>query len=326
MTPAPAFATSQGHWGSGHRRFDALGTYVHVATSDPEALDRAEALTRAVLTEVDATCSRFRRDSDLSRVNASAGRWVRVDPLLVAAVRVALDAAHETDGLVDPCLGVQMVSLGYDADLGVVRRRPPQSALTPVPHPVGAWHDVAVDDRAVRVPTGVALDLGATAKAWAADLVAHTLVDALGGGAVVSLGGDIRVFTDDHVPAWPVSVSEHPDEEGSSPVWLDAGGMATSSTQVRRWHAGDVERHHVLDPRTGLPVDGPWRTVTATGPTSVAANVATTATLVLGAEALPWLAQRRVDARLVSRDGTVTCTGSWPTPDETSDRTREGAA
>jgi thiamine biosynthesis lipoprotein len=295
-----------------HRQFRALGTYVHLVTSDPATLGQAAELTREVLDEVDATCSRFRRDSDLCRVNSGAGQWVEADPLLLAAVGVALEAAHQTGGLVDPCLGAQLVSLGYDADLGVVQQRPDPPFRPARSHPVGAWRDAAVRDDAIRVPAGVALDLGATAKAWAADLVALTIVEELGGGVVVSLGGDVRVIGDDRVATWPITVTEHPDGTDPVTVWMDGGGLATSSTQVRRWRTAGVERHHLLDPRTGQPVDGPWRTVTATGPTAVAANVATTAALVLGHHAVPWLEEHRVDARLVGRDGSVTRTGAWP--------------
>lgn len=305
-----------------YRVFDALGCHVHVATSDPADLGPAVAVAERLLAVVDATCSRFRRDSDLSRANAGAGSWVRVTPLFLAAVRVALDAAHETDGLVDPCLGVRMVSLGYDADLGVVRLRPDPPARPLGPHPTGAWREVEVDDSAVRVPAGVALDLGATAKAWAADLVALSVVHGLGGGVVVSVGGDVRVVADERVPAWPVRVTEKPGGPDGLTVWIDGGGLATSTTVVRRWRSGGIERHHLLDPRTGLPVEGPWRTVSATGPTSVAANIATTAALVLGAQAPAWLEERGVDARLVHQDGRSARTGAWPTegPTEGADR------
>lgn len=295
-----------------YRTFDALGCHVHVATSDPAELRPAVAVAERLLGGVDATCSRFRRDSDLSRVNAAAGRWVPVAPLLLAAVRVALAAAHESDGLVDPCLGARLVYLGYDADFGVVRLRHDAPGHQLRPHPTGAWREVEIDDAAIRIPTGVALDLGATAKAWAADLVALSIVHGLGGGVVVSIGGDVRVVSDERVPAWPVSVTEKPGGEQGSTVWIDSGGVATSTTVVRRWRAGGTERHHLLDPRSGLPVDGPWRTVTATGPTCVAANVATTAALVLGAQAPAWLEARGVDARLVRKDGRLTRTGNWP--------------
>ena len=301
-----------------HHRFRALGTYVHLATTAD--LARAVELAEAVLAEVDRACSRFRPDSDLSVANARAGTWTAVDPLLVAAVGVAIDAARETDGLVDPCLGQQLVEIGYDDDLAVVlARRSPRDVPAATPRP-DAWREVGVDPGgAVLVPSGVQLDLGATAKAWASDLLAVTLVDALGGDALVSLGGDVRIAGEGRY-AWPVEVTEHPDGLGddlpAERLTLDGGGLATSSTTVRRWTAAGVERHHLLDPRTGRPVTPYWRTVTATGPTCVAANVATTAAVVLGADAERWLAEHTIDARLVSATGTVRRVGHWPEPEE----------
>jgi thiamine biosynthesis lipoprotein len=297
-------------------RFAALGTYVHLSTTGH--LGRAIELSEAVLAEVDRTCSRFRADSDLSRANARAGRWTEVGPLLAAAVSVAVDAARDTDGLVDPCLGHQLVEVGYDADLSVVLARGDARPVPVTSARRDAWREVRVDpEGAVFVPTGVQLDLGATAKAWAADLLAVALVDAVGGDALVSLGGDIRI-AGPGPRDWPVVLTEHPegvgDELAPEEISLDEGGLATSSVLVRRWVAGGVTQHHILDPRTGRPAPPYWRTVTATGPTCVAANVASTAAIVLGADAAPWLEDRGVDARLVAVDGTVHRTGRWPAP------------
>ena len=303
------------------RRWSVWGTYVFLATSDPTVMEDAQALAQEVLADVDRTCSRFRGDSDLAVANARPGRWTRVDPLLVAAVGVAVEAARETDGLVDPLLGRTLAWLGYDADLDVVRRRrgrpstPP--ATVPTPPPTArpeAWREIGLDpEGAVRVPQGCSLDLGATAKAWASDLVAAATVDRFGCHVIVSLGGDIRIDGPESSTAhgWPVAVTERPDGDDPELVWLDGGGLATSSTAVRRWSDGDTERHHLLDPRTGLPTSGPWRTVSATGTTCVAANTASTAALVLGAEAEGWLDDRSVSARLVALDGRVCTLGCW---------------
>jgi FAD:protein FMN transferase len=297
-------------------RFRALGTYVHLSTTGN--LARAVELATAVLAEIDRACSRFRPDSELSRANARAGQWTEVSPLLAAAVTVAVDAARETDGLVDPCLGHQLVEIGYDEDFaGVLARGDGRPVPTASARP-DAWQEVGADvDGAVFVPAGVQLDLGATAKAWASDLLAVTLVDAVGGDALVSLGGDIRIAGPGR-RAWPVQVTEHPDGLGDAldpvEITVDAGGLATSSTVVRRWRAGGTTQHHLLDPRTGRPVTPYWRTVTATGPTCVAANVATTAAIVLGPDAEDWLNHREVDARLVGVDGEVRSTGRWPVP------------
>ncbi len=289
-------------------RFRALGTYVHVATADPRLLSAAERLVREVLSEVDRTCSRFRPDSDLSRANRAPGRQVAVDPLLLSAVAAAVRVAEETSGLVDPLLGRTMVELGYDRDFGVLAPHGP-TAHHPRIDP-GAWRRLELGEEWIRVPVGTALDLGSTAKAWASDLAAATIGRHLGVGALVSLGGDIALAGTD---PWPIEVREHPDAaDAEELVWLTGGGLATSSTMVRRWRSGGAVRHHVIDPRTALPAAEVWRTVTATGPTCVAANAAATAAIVLGREAPSWLQERRVDARLVAHDGAVVRLGAWP--------------
>ncbi|GAA3802587.1 FAD:protein FMN transferase [Nocardioides panacisoli] len=289
----------------------ALGTSVFVATRDPGALGDALRLAARVLVDVDEVCSRFRPDSDLSRVNAHPGRWVEVDPLLVAAVQVAVDAARATGGLVHPLLGRQLVELGYDRDFQELVEIDGAESLESSPPPLAAWDDVQVDpDGLVRIPEGSSLDLGATGKAWAADLIAAAFEKDLGVPAIVSVGGDLRIAGADG--PWPVAVSERPGAAPDVVVTLDRGGLATSSTQVRRWTRAGVRRHHLLDPRTGLPAAEVWRSVTATGATCSAANTASTAAVVLGHEAPGWLDVHGIAARLVAADGTVRTVGNWP--------------
>ncbi len=307
MTVAPAPATST---------WRALGTYVHLATDDPALLPDAERAAREVLERVDRTCSRFRPASDLVRANAAAGRWARVDPWLAAAVGVALEAAAETDGLVDPTLGAVLAAAGYDRDLALLPTADLSPTATPTPRRLGAWREVAVTKDAVRVPEGCALDLGATGKAWAADLVARVVVELTGAGVLVSLGGDVRVDGPDGTAlSWPVAVGEDPADLADAEVVLIAsGGLATSGTRWRRWWRGGAERHHLLDPRTGESADGPWRMVSAVGGSCVAANTATTAALVLGEQGRRWLDRHQVSARLVRHDGVVSYTQAWPEP------------
>jgi FAD:protein FMN transferase len=295
-------------------RWTALGTYVHLATGDPADLPGARRTAEHLLAEVDRTCSRFRADSDLVRANRRPGRWTSVDPLLVAAVQVAVEAAAVTDGLVEPCLGRALVSLGYDRDLHVVHRRAHPVDRPPPPPQPGLWREIGLDpEGALRVPEGCALDLGATGKAWAADLLAAQVVDRFGAHVLVSLGGDVRIDGPDTPrPDWTVRVTEDVDDAEGEVVAVAGGGVATSSTRARRWRTRHGVAHHVLDPRTRRPTDEHWRTVTATGPTCVAANVASTAALVLGRAAVPWLEQHAVTARLVHRDGALARTGGWP--------------
>jgi len=306
------------------RRFSALGTYVHLATT--ERVDDATEIAHELLAAVDSSCSRFREDSELSQANANAGRWTAVGPLLLDALEIAVAAAEATDGVVDPCLGRQLVELGYDRDFTQLRARVSgRPAPTPTPQ---AWQDLQIDRTvgAVLVPTGVSVDLGATAKAWASDLIAERVHEEIGQPVLVSLGGVIRICGTG-ATGWPILITETPDGRcdtlESELVWLDGGGLATSSTRVRRWRSGPTEYHHLLDPRTGRPVPETWRTVSATGPTCLAANVASTAALVLQHAAVEWLQKHQVDARLVSAAGDVQRVGRWPGPVPT---TPEGPA
>ncbi|MDR7253527.1 thiamine biosynthesis lipoprotein [Nocardioides sp. BE266] len=290
-----------------------MGTYTFVAVRDRVLLERVERLAQLVLRDVDQVCSRFRSDSDLSVVNAHPGRWVAVDPLLVAGVAVAVDAAAETDGLVHPLLGRHLVQLGYDRDFDALVDLGGSPFGTPPPDP-RAWEQIELDPGgAIRIPDDTALDLGATGKAWAADLVATAIERDLDTPAIVSVGGDVRIAGPG---SWPVAVSERPGSDPDVVVTLDGGGLATSSTQVRRWSRAGTRLHHLLDPRTGRPAREVWRTVTTTGPTCTAANAASTAAVVLGTDAPAWLAARQVTARLVGSDGQVVTTAGWPSDED----------
>ncbi len=299
-----------------HVQLDAFGSYLFLAVRRSEALRPASRLARTVVADVDATCSRFRVDSDLSRANAAAGSWVRVDPLLVAGVEIACSAARATHDLVNPLLGRTLVQLGYDRDFRRLEQPvatvPPSDPTGAAPPPLHAWREIRTDPAgAIRLPPGTALDLGSTGKAWAADLIATAIEEELGEPALVSLGGDLRVAAPDGHP-WQVAISEEPDGPIEQVVTVVDGGLATSSTRVRRWsHRGTV-RHHLLDPRNGLPTSARWRTVTATGPSCVAANTAATAAVVLGDDAPAWLTDHGVAARLAGSAGELTTTGGWP--------------
>lgn len=299
--------------------FPALGTSVFVAVREPSDLLLAQALAGRVLDDVNEVCSRFRVDSDLSRVNAHPGEWVEADPLLVAATRVAVEAARITDGLVHPLLGRRLVELGYDRDFReLVDLGDEDEVRESEPPDLGSWARINVDPAgAIRIPSGTMLDLGATGKAWAADLIATAYEEHLAGSAIVSVGGDLRIARPDG-RAWPVAIAERPGDSPDRVVALDQGGLATSSTRVRRWTRGGARHHHLLDPRTGLPARVVWRTVTATGSTCSAANAASTAAIVLGSDAPEWLAAHGVTARLVHVDGGVRAVGTWPADSEGS--------
>ena len=298
----------------------ALGTSVHLLVLDGD-LAGARAHVEALLDEIDRTYSRFRPDSELMTLQSSAGRPARVSPLLWQAITTAVAVARDTDGAVDPTIGRAMRIIGYDDDFSRVAGRPAtvHVELGPVP----GWRAIRLDaaNRAVTVPAGVELDLGSSGKALAADLAAAgAAAFTPSGGVLVSLGGDIATAGRAPEDGWRILASEDsetPAESAGEVVAIGEGALATSSTTVRRWRAGDgVVRHHLLDPRTGRPADGPWRTVSVVAGSCVAANAAATATIVLGDDGLGWLEDRGLPGRLVARDGVVTRVGGWPEPDD----------
>jgi FAD:protein FMN transferase len=294
--------------------FAALGTYVSLIARDPDRLAEVAGTATDVLGALDRTCSRFRDDSDLSRANRRPGSWVDVDPMLVAATEIACDAARQTAGLVNPLLGRELALLGYDRDFELLTDLEDLAFAEPDVPDCQAWQAIELDpDGRIRVPTGTALDLGATAKAWGADLIAEA-VAAQNISAVISLGGDVAIADSDvdAQASWPIEIAPRFGERAECSITLGGGGLATSGPAARRWRRRGVWLHHLIDPRTGLPTRTRWRMVTATGPSATAANIASTAAIVLGDEAASWLDQRQVTARLVDDEGTVVTTGGWP--------------
>ena len=300
--------------------FAALGTGAVVIVADGAHLAAARSAVEAEIDAIDRACSRFRADSDLEAVNRAAGRTVPVGPRLLEAVGVALEAAAMTDGDVDPTIGEALRVLGYDRDFADVAAGVGAAPAVVRVAPVPGWRLVRLDTAAgtVTVPAGVRLDLGATAKALAADRAARAGFEAAGCGVLVSLGGDIATAGEAPSGGWPVRVTDWHAAGVDAPgetVTVTAGGLATSSTTVRRWDRAGEPMHHIVDPASGRPAPVVWRTVSVSAATCVVANVAATAAIVRGEAAVPWLESLRLPARLVRADGTVVRVAGWPEPD-----------
>ena len=301
----------------------AWSTRVRVVVTDPSAARAAQSVTGAWLDRVDRACSRFREDSDLSRVNAAAGSRVPVGQTLVIALQAALEAARVSAGLVTPTIGDALCAAGYDRTFPLIGGTSPsdvsrRARAEHVPdgrYPSPDWRLVEVDPAraTVRLPVGCRLDLGSTTKAWAADVLAEDLARGLGCGVLVDLGGDVVAAGPAPAGGWLVQVVDGPVTSGAGPlVHIVDGALATSSTVVRRWVSQGQERHHIIDPRTGGPADDLWRTVTVSAASCLDANVASTAAVVLAADAPDWLSEVGLPARLVRRDHVVVALNGWP--------------
>ena len=298
--------------------WQALGSTVVLQLTDRRALSSARSEVESELAAIDRACSRFRADSELSRLNARAGGPMQGSRLFIEALEVALRAAELTGGDVDPTVGRALQLAGYDRDwhlLAPCEDEPKPPALTA--RVKAGWRTVALDRRArlIRIPAGVQLDLGATAKAWAADRAAAAATRATGCGVLVSLGGDIATSGPPPASGWRIRVTDDHRSDPCAPgqtVYIRSGGLATSSTAVRRWSHNGHTMHHIIDPATGTPARTRWRTVSVAAAHCTDANIATTAALVRAGGAPEWLQSLGLPARLIDWDDGVTTVGDWP--------------
>ena len=261
------------------------------------------------LDELERQWSRFIPDSEVSHLNANPGRPVPVGVDTLLLLDAMVEGWRTTDGLYDPTVLTALVAEGYVASINDPLRRTvlPDSTTGPgqadgilVDHVMGtAW-----------LPSRTAIDPGGIGKGLAADIVAGELVAAGALGAMVNIGGDLRIIGEPVEPAWTVAV-EDPSRRGTTLLTLtiDGGGVATSSTCSRRWTSGSCERHHLIDPRLGACADTDLAAVTVVAPTAWQAEVEATAVLLLGrVEGLAWLVERRLDGVLVAADGRLDTT------------------
>jgi len=297
-------------------RLEAFGTVALVGVTDHRRAKAAEAAVVRIVDAFDRACSRFRADSEICAVNAAAGSAVRVGPVLLDAVGAALRAARLTDGDVDPTVGRALIALGYDRDFDEVLATAPVRPSAPLAS-VPGWRTVRLDREAgtIRLAPGVLLDLGATAKALAADRAAGAALEAAGCGVLVSFGGDLAIAGPAPDDGWRVRVTDDHRAGVSEPgqwISLRSGGLATSSVAVRRWRTDSGDVHHLVDPGTGRSVDSVWRTVSVSAASCLDANIASTAAIVRGSPAAAWLTGLGLPSRLVGVDGTVLHLAGWP--------------
>ncbi len=171
------------------------------------------------------------------------------------------------------------------------------------------------------------LDLGATAKALCADRAAARIAAQVGAGVLVSLGGDIAVAGAPPPGGWSVKMShDHAAPfDGPGPVIaVLSGGLATSTTTVRRWYRGGLPVHHLIDPATSKPATEHWRIVSVAAGSCLDANTASCAAMLLAEAAPSWLAERALPARLENLRGQVTRVAGWPTAQRAPDPRQQG--
>jgi len=312
MTPARVMPVSA--TGLGVAEWPVWTTTARLVVTEESALAEATAVVFEQLAKVDAAANRFLAGSEVSRLARGTGTPAAVSPLLAELIGVALAAAAATGGAVDPTLGGPLLDLGCPDWAAAEPTGPTAGPDRPQPsvRRRTSWRDVRLDGRMVTLPAGTLLDLGATAKAHAADRCAVAVADRFGCGALVSLGGDLRAAGPPPDGGWQVLVQDGPDEPASQVRLAGAAAVATSSTLHRTWRQGGRVRHHVLDPATCRPAAPVWRTASVAADTCVRANTWSTAALVRGHAAERDLPRAGVAARLLAADGAVVRLGGWP--------------
>lgn len=295
--------------------FDLWTSSCRLVVTHGRRLDDARALLDLETRRIEEACSRFRDDAELARITPDLADGVAISPTLELLVATALDVAEMTASAVDPTLGLDLDAIGQRPHVRLVERdgRPVRAVLEREP----GWRRIGLRRGRLTVPHGLALDLGASAKALAAHLAARRIADELGVGVLVSLGGDIATAgTAPHrvgeTPGWEIRVQDTTDDPATQVRIASGHAVATSSTRRRRWEHDGAEVHHILDPRTGRPAEAVWRSVTVAARDCIAANAFSTAAIVWGADAVARLRDRGIAARLVAADGTVTLLGGWP--------------
>ncbi len=284
-----------------------MGTTVTVLL--PHATSHLGTTAREVFHTWEDRLSRFLPDSELSRLNHRSGQEVAVSQLLFKVVDAALSAAVATDGVFDPTLLTQIRAIGYDRAFDAIE---PAGLSTYQPMPGGRWPEIRLDLRrqTIRLPSGIGLDLGGIAKGMAVDATAAMLTDAGVNCAAVDAGGDLAVVG---IPpgyeSWPIEV-ETPGQPHV--VSLRRGALATSGVGRRLWQQNGLPRHHLIDPRTGLPVDNNvWSASVATA-SCREAEIAAKVTLILGqAEGTRFLERHGWPGLIVLKDGPRIQAGPW---------------
>ena len=202
---------------------------------------------RRRLFDLEQRWSRFIPDSEVDRLNDHAGQPVAVSAETVLLVERAVEAWRITGGAFDPTVLGDVIRAGYDRTFDELTGTPDPSTLM-----LGCT-DIEIQDREIRLPAGTGFDAGGIGKGLAADIVAVEVMAAGADGVCINLGGDLRVVGTSSDGTWTVAV-EHPSfGDPIAHLGLEYGAVATSTTLKRRWVAGGEERHHLIDPQTGLP-------------------------------------------------------------------------
>jgi thiamine biosynthesis lipoprotein len=288
-----------------------MGTHVELIGapgSDDRVFDKASEVVERIFEREEQRFSRFRPDSELSKVNSRAGDWVKASPAFARLTKRSVKAAKDTGGLFDPTILPALKAAGYDRDWSEVAGAGADPEIAKLRQDVralmikgdakesGSWHEVEVRGNSVRFPAGTELDFGGIAKGWTVDLAVESVRGMR--WAIVDAGGDLRIVGKTPEDGLEVAV-EDPEARGVEAVRLKmgSGALATTSVTVRSWGPG---KHHVIDPRTSLPAITGVLQASVWAPTCAQAEIWSKVALLTGPDILD-----RIPATLVMASGEI---------------------
>jgi FAD:protein FMN transferase len=295
-----------------HNSFRAMNTDASVFLCVPLGMkkngEKALERVQSFFHKAETTMSRFRADSELTRLNLSAGARFKASSRLFEVVEKSLEAARDTGGVFDPTILSSLMAAGYDRSFEKINELVKVATFTAAAEKC-RWQDIRLDaaSRSVTLPPGCGIDLGGIGKGWAVDQVC-AILDPFGNYAI-DAGGDIRVrgTRADCLP-WSIGVAD-PLDNGLNlmVVELRQGAICTSTITRRKWQSAGKSRHHLIDPSSGEPAQSGVISATVMAESAVRAEVTAKTALILGPEAgLRWIESRPgVYGLLVLEDKTI---------------------
>jgi len=304
-----------------YQQFRAMNSdIVLAAEGSADELTLGFKLTRDFIAASEARFTRFTDTSELARLNRSAGAWFQASSELFDVVRLACEFAAETDGLFDPTMLEALEAAGYDKSMDDIRahalsdsppgsRGRPGEGVSPQPrsidHTRSAFRAIQLDEptQSIHLPLNARIDLGGIAKGWIAEQAA-LLLSEYAEACAVSAGGDIFIVG---LPAeeasWPIGLEDPRDADRDlTTLHVGPGAVATSSITKRRWQQGRRQQHHIIDPRTGLPTETDWLSVSVIAPHAALAEVYAKALLIGGSREAENISARRPEITYVAVD------------------------
>jgi thiamine biosynthesis lipoprotein len=288
-----------------YHRFRAMNTAILLAAEGPHSAQAFES-AQSFIERSEQRFTRFKETSELSALNRSAGDWFTVSPELLDVLILALECHRATNGIFDPAILPDLQAVGYTRSFDQLLERGADAVPAVRPRSKRIPFDAIDIDSLqgqVRLPEGMQIDLGGIAKGWIAEKAANKLAE-YSTVCGVNAGGDMFLIGQPHGhTTWEIALEDprNPIQDLMT-LLVEGGAVATSSVVKRSWKQDDIQRHHLIDPRTGEPAQTPWLSVTVFAPKAVLAETFAKSILIAGPAGAQSLLDHNPDISFIAVD------------------------